>query len=211
MQYIKIFHQNGLIYFDQIRVAELVLLRTEEENKYLLTIDVSSFEGFYNDREKAALEKQLGVTLQVPEEMEYVKAAYQEYIMLASPDDLDGVEIYEEDNQEKYLYFGWHVLLGKNTLTFKKTGDVVRLHWTATGPDALYNEFDERAKENTVEIVCDLNFYVQTIDEWKAFAKVGADRQDRFFDLLRTEITEAAYPELSEFERVQKAWELAKR
>ncbi|WP_262898634.1 hypothetical protein [Dawidia soli] len=26
MRYIKIFHQDGLIYFDQVRVADLVLL-----------------------------------------------------------------------------------------------------------------------------------------------------------------------------------------
>lgn len=209
MPSIKIFHQDGLIYFDQLRVADLVLLRTDEENKYLLTIDIASFQGLYNDREKAALEKQLGTPLQVPAEMEYIHVAYQEYITLASPDDLDGVEIYEEDNQEKYLYFGWHVLLGNNTLTFRKTGNVVRLHWTATGPDALYNEFDARAKENAVEIVCDLNFYVQTIDEWKAFAQVDQARRNKFQELLSTEVTEAAYPELSEFERARKAWELA--
>jgi hypothetical protein len=209
MQYIKIFHQNGLIYFDQIHTAELVLLRTDEANKYLMTIEISSFEGQYNDREKDALEKQLGVPLQVPEEMDYIKAAYQEYITLATPDALDGVEIYDEDNQEKYLYFGWHVQLGNNKLTFRKTGDIVRLHWTATGPDALYNEFDARAKENAVEVVCDMNFYVQTIDEWKELAKTGNARQEKFYALRRTVVTEEAYPELSAFERAQKAWELA--
>jgi hypothetical protein len=209
MQFIKIFHQNGLIYFDQIRTAELVLLRTDEENKYLMTIEIRSFEGYYNDREKVALEKQLATALQVPEEMEYVVAAYQEYITLASPDDLDGVEIYDEDNQEKYLYFGWHVQLGNNRLTFKKTGNVVRLHWTSTGPDALYNEFDKRKKENAVEIVCDLNFYVQTIEEWQEFAKAGQARLDKFYKIRRWDITEAAHPTLSEFERNRKAWELA--
>lgn len=209
MQYIKILHQNGLIYFDQIRQADLVLLRTDEANKYLMTIEIHSFEGQYNEREKVALEGQLGTTLQVPEEMEYVIAAYQEYITLASPDDLDGVEIFDEDNQDKYLYFGWHVQLGNNTLSFKKTGDIVRLHWTATGPDALYNEFDERKKENAVEVVCDMNFYVQTIDEWKEFAKIGQARLEKFYELRRWTITEEAYPALSEFERARKAWELA--
>lgn len=209
MQCIKIFHQDGLIYFDQIRTADLVLLRTDEPTKYQITIDISTFEGRYNDREKDVLEKQLGTPVQVPEEMEYVKACYQEYITLASPDDLDGVEIYDEDNQDKYLYFGWHVQLGNNALKFKKMGDKVRLHWTCKGPDALYGEFDPRAKEGAVEVVCDMNFYVQTIEEWQEFAKIEQTRLEKFYDLRRWVVTEAAHPELSEFERAHKAWALA--
>ncbi len=207
MQHLKIFHQDGLIYFDKFRVADLVLLKTEDENKYLLTIDINTFEGEHSADEVTAIEKQFDTRLN-PAQMEFANAVYEDYVELASPDDIDGLRIAKEDSNEKYLYFHWHVFLRNNHLTFRKTGSIVQLHWTATGDDAIH-QHSEQAKDNAVEIVCELNFYVFTIDEWKAFAKTGTDRKHRHDHLLRTEITAETHPHLSDLGRAQKAWELA--
>jgi len=207
MQHIKIFHQDGLIYFDKFRVADLVLLKTEEENRYLLTIDINTFEGVYSTDEVTAIEKRFDTRLN-PAQMEFANAVYEDYVELSSPDDIDGLEIAKEDSNEKYLYFHWHVFLRNNRLSFKKIGPTVQLHWTAIGEDAIH-QYSGQAKDNAVDIVCELNFYVFTIDEWKAFAKTGSDRKEKHYHLLRTEITRETHPHLTELGRAQRAWELA--
>jgi hypothetical protein len=207
MQHIKIFHRDGLIYFDKFRVADLVLLKTEEENKSLLTIDINTFEGAYSTDEVTAIEKRFDTQLN-PAQMEFANAVYEDHVELSSPDDIDGLEITKEDSNEKYLYFHWHVFLRDNRLTFKRNGPTVQLHWTATGDDAIH-QHSEQATDNAVDIACELNFYVFTIDEWKAFAKTGSDRKEKHYHLLRTEITDETHPNLSELGRAQKAWDLA--
>jgi len=203
MQYIKIFHQDGLIYFDKIRVADLVLLRMEEENRYLLTIDIATFEGTYSAEEIAAIELEQKAKLN-PSHTEYAHAVYEDYVELAFPDELDGLEINTEDSDEKRIYFGWNVPLHNNRLMFRKNGSAIHLCWTASADDAFY--FHEKAKDSAVDIQCSLNVYVFTIEEWKIFAQKGAERLDRLYGLLRTEITAATHPHLSEMGRAQEAW-----
>lgn len=181
MQYIKVYHQDGLIYFDRFRVAELMLIKVENaKNSYQLIIDIQSFDYKHSDDEIKELEQRFNI--KINNELDYVWVTLEE-ITLNAVDELNDLTITAEASEGKFLYFGWHIPLFDNLIKFSKGLTNYNLSWTAMSNDVNY--YDEQAKGNKVEIDCELNLLVfDNNEEYQKHEKLKILQRDNYFSIL---------------------------
>lgn len=219
MNEIKVHHQDGLIYFDRFRIAELMLLKSESSsNEYLLIIDIQSYDYVRSGEEVAELEKKFKVKLN--KELRYVGVTLELFCDLDPAAGLDAFVLApENDGDGPSLYFGWHVPLSNNRLKLKKEDGAYNVYWTATADDVEY--YDDRARDNKVVINCRLNLFVfENKLEYQQHEKLKSKRRQTYFSVLRSlsgqaiegdtiDIGEAASMNMTGAGQCGFAWELA--
>lgn len=225
MNEVKVNNQDGLIYFNNFRVRELILLKSEgEEDEYRMIVDIQSYDYPHSQQELDEFERKF--EQKVNNQLDYVWVKFEELCNLDSIDELNGLELGIEDCKDKYLYFGWHTPLYNNKLVITKSQNTYLLSWGATSDDAVY--YDERATENKVQINCELDLYLfKSEEDWQKHDKLRNKQRDYYFAILnqlngRSELNkdELDLSEISnEFNERQKnerqkqelAWEIAKK
>jgi hypothetical protein len=217
MQDIKVYHQDGLIYFDNFRVTELILVNRDKD-EYKLILDIQSFDYPHNKEKIFDLESRFKTKINT--DINYVWVTLEELCNLKTIDDLHGFAINDASDNDKFLYFGWHIGLFNNAIQFKKSEQGYCIIWTATSGDVNY--YDNRANENKVEINCDLNLFVfPNEDEHQKHITLKNRQREIYFSILRSllgqaipgqdnyDISEVSKRDLSEFEMNKYAWDFA--
>jgi hypothetical protein len=225
MNYIKIFHQDGLIYFDKFQVAELILLKIEDPNKCLLMVDVQCFDAIKTESEKQELEKELQFKINT-EALFYDFAFFtiDEYIDLPTIDELNDLTInpinQENGDPPAYIYLGWHIGCYENEVKFWKKDNTWFMQWVGLADDINY--YDERAKKNKVEARVKLEIFIfETKEDFQTHERKKEQTIAMYYSILRNMLGQAIpqkdnidiiLPRVSTWTALQKsdyAWKLA--
>lgn len=218
MNEIKVYNQDGLIYFDNFRIKELILLKNQEnDTEYLVMIDIQTYDYCHTESDITVLEQKFHQ--RIHNQLNYVWIKFEEFCDLKALKDLDSYEFEIEENEDKYLYFGSHVFLSHNRLKIERNRKSYRIAWEATSDDAIY--YDAQTKENSVEINCDVDLYVfNSKEDWQKHDKLRNRQRDCYFDILNQlqGTTESVKKELdiseikpgySEKKKNELAWKIA--
>ena len=186
-EYIKVNTQDGLVYFDQARIADVLLIKLSD-NLFRMEIDIKSFDGPYSKTEKENIEKALGQSLN--ESINYAWISMKNTnVKMTSKDDIENMELSFEnghdENTDRYLgiYFGWGIQLNNNKLKFEKIDDSLYLNWTATSDDIDY--YDERAKGTSHQFRIRVNVVeLNNVDEIQERWKQLANKTNRYYEVI---------------------------
>ncbi len=186
-EYIKVNTQDGLVYFDQFRIADVVIIPISE-NLFRMEIDIKSCDGPYSKEEKLSIEKSLGKP--ISESINYAWLSMKNAnIEINSKADLQDLELLFEngydENTDRYLgiYFGWGIQLNNNKLKFEKIENSLYLNWTATSGDIDY--YDERAKDAIHEFRFKVNIVeLNHLDEINKRWKFLANKTKRYYEIM---------------------------
>ncbi|MEO9511723.1 MAG: hypothetical protein ABJN84_18230 [Flavobacteriaceae bacterium] len=188
--FLKIEHQDGLIYFRDFRIADLISYPNEEGN-LMVNIDVKSYDGPYSVNEVRALTTELG---QINNDFAYCWIELRDY--LCTEKKLQ--QIFEEEikisegynvegsiNAVAHAYFGWSIELKNNSIRFQSIDDKVKLTWLASSEDVNY--YDNRAKNNNFLLECELNVIEFSSEkEYYDYLAEKDEKHDLYYSILRT-------------------------
>jgi hypothetical protein len=188
-EFLKVHHQDGLIYFEDFRIADVLLIR-KDEHFFRLDVDIKTHDGPYSKREKQALERRLGQAIN--NNFSYAWLSIEnKVIQLSSIDDIENLSLTIEKGWDVEvndtligIYFGWGIELLNNRIRFSKVGEDLFLHSKAVSGDVDY--YDERAKQTTYEMKIKVNIVVlqderEIRKRWKRLANLG----ERYFEVIR--------------------------
>src|SRR6185437_13041139 len=160
MQEVRIYNQNELYYFTQFRISDLILVKQEGyKTKYLLIIDMQSFDFFYSEDEIAKLERHFKTTINNEENRVWV--TLKQFCELESIDEISDLIIEAKDCEDKLLFFGGqidYILLFDNIIKFSKNKSTLHINWVASSEDSQFAYEDSRTYK--IEMKFNLNLIV---------------------------------------------------
>lgn len=159
-EYIKIDHQDGLVYFEGFRVKELCVYK-DLFKKYVAQLDVRTQD--VKHIQQYVQETEIQINQKINPYISYVWVELREYVtnrrslnglMKNKITISKGYEIDEYSDSCAFVYFGWGIELNENIIKFIKNGDKYYIKWTALTDDINY--YDKRAKKCTFELLCEI-------------------------------------------------------
>lgn len=187
-EYLKIGHQDGLIYFEDFRIADIMLIK-KDKNTYRLDLDIKTYDGPYSKKETEEIESRLGQSINNEFNYAWLTIENKE-IKLSSLEKISNVSFeiekgWDEDAENGLagIYFGWGIELLNNKINFFKEDKELYINWTAVSGDMDY--YDERAKKTTYEMkikvkVIELESKDDLLTRWKKLANMT----DRYFEII---------------------------
>lgn len=188
-EYLKINHQDGLVYFEDFRIADILLIK-KNENTYRLDLDIKTYDGPYSKTEKQDIEKRIGRTINNEYSYAWISIENKE-VKIPSIEEIENLKFEiekgwdeEAENGLASIYFGWGIELLNNQISFSKVDKDLFINWKAVSGDVNY--YDERAKQTTYEMkikvnILELEDEKEISERWKRLANLG----ERYFEIIR--------------------------
>jgi hypothetical protein len=221
MQEVRIYHQDELYYFNQFRISDLILVKQEGyEIKYLLILDMQSYDFFYSEDEITNLEERFKT--KVNNEENRIWVTLKQFCELESIDEIDELIIEAKDCEGKLLFFGGqidYILLFNNIIKFSKNNSTVHVNWAASSEDPQFAYEDARPYK--VEMNFNLNLTVFNEQEYLKTEKQKNEVRDIYFGILRKfngqgfpdenfdYLNAISFDNISELEKSKLAWKIA--
>lgn len=154
-EYLKINHQDGLIYFEDFRVADVLLIK-KNANTYRFDVDIKTFDGPYSKKERLDIEHRIGQSLYNEYSFAWLSIENHE-VEMSTTEELENLTIEiekgwddETENGLVSIYLGWGIELLNNKIKFEKIENDFYIIWKANSGDIDY--YDERARQTSYEM-----------------------------------------------------------
>lgn len=190
-EYLKIYTQDGLVYFSPFRISDVLLTRISE-SEVRFDLDIKTFDGPYSEDELNKLKNRFNEAIN--NDYGYAWLTIENKRLMCKS--LDGIETIEFEIRKGWdegsgeglagIYFGWRVELLENKIRIEidKATNTGTITWTAVSGDTNY--YDERAKATKYEFRAKVRvLYFMDAQEIRERWRRLANMTDRYYEIIR--------------------------